>query len=67
MRKVKLIEETTKEEFIIVNELAQVFYGLKGGIPQFTEDWNMAKPLNNDEQFKCVERGTFSKLEKLKI
>jgi hypothetical protein len=66
MRKVTTIEEPN-EEFIIVNELAQVFYGLKAGLPQFTEDWERAKPLNNVEQFKCVQRGTFDKLEKLKI
>lgn len=52
-----------KSEFIIVNELAEVFYGLKSGQPQFTSDWNKAKSLINEQQFKSVQRGTFYKLE----
>jgi hypothetical protein len=36
--KKKLIEPKP-EQFIIVNELAQVFCGLKGGYPVFSDDW----------------------------
>jgi hypothetical protein len=38
----KSIKEDKEKEFIIVNELAEVFYGLKGGYPQFTQDWEKA-------------------------
>lgn len=67
MRRSKIDQEEKTEEFIVVNELAQVFYGLKGGVPQFTTDWGFAKPIQNENQFKCVQRGILDKLEKLKI
>ena len=71
LKKLKMKNTTSKlssntqpeKQFIIVNELAEVFYGLKGGLPQFTNEWDKAKPLNNESQFKSVERGTFYKLE----
>lgn len=63
MRKKIKSEQDRPKEFIIVNELAEVFYGLKGGQPQFTEDWERGKPLSNEQQFKNVERGTLYKLE----
>jgi hypothetical protein len=66
--KKKIIKEVPKnEEFFIVNELAEVFSGLKGGLPQFTSDWKLGKSINNEHQFKSVQRGTFDKLEMLKI
>jgi len=61
----KSIKEDKEKEFIIVNELAEVFYGLKGGYPQFTQDWEKAKPLSNEKQFNNVQRGTIFKLEVL--
>lgn len=67
MNKKVSISEQKPKEFIIVNDLAQVFFGLKGGIPQFTEDWGLAKSLNNEQQFKAVKRGTFFKLEMIYI
>ncbi len=63
MRKKINLEKDKAKEFIIVNELAEVFYGLKGGQPQFTEDWDKGKPLSNQQQFKNVQRGTIYKLE----
>lgn len=65
MRKKIKIEQDKQKEFIIVNELAEVFYGLKAGQPQFTEDWEKGKPLSNEQQFKNVQRGTLFKLEML--
>lgn len=62
MRKKIEIEEKQKE-FIVLNELAEVFYGLKAGQPQFTSDWKNAKSLTNKRQFENVQRGTFYKLE----
>ncbi len=54
-------------KFIIINELAEAFYGLKAGKPQFTTDWEMAKPMENENQLKIVQRGTVQKLEALYI
>jgi hypothetical protein len=50
--------------FIVLNELAQVFCGLQGGYPQFSDFFGDAKPLVNDEQVKMIQRGTSFKLEK---
>lgn len=60
MRKIK--KENT-QTFIIVNQQAEVFFGLVGGYPKFTNDWCRAKPLNNIRQFENVQRGTLDKLE----
>ena len=51
-------------QFIVLNEYAQVFSGLKGGYPAFSDDLDEAKPLTNDSQVKTIQRGTSFKLEK---
>jgi hypothetical protein len=50
--------------FIVLNELAQVFCGLRGGYPEFSDDFDSAKPLVNDDQVKMIKQGTSFKLEK---
>ena len=50
-------------EFIILNELAQVFCSLRGGYPDFSDDFDSAKPLNNLEQVRMIQKGTSFKLE----
>lgn len=50
-------------EFIVLNELAQVFCGLIGGYPDFSDDFDSAKPLNNKEQVRMIQQGTSFKLE----
>ena len=49
--------------FIVLNELAQVFCGLQGGYPAFSDDFDSAKPLNNLEQVRLIQQGTSYKLE----
>ena len=51
-------------QFIVLNEYAQVFSGLKGGYPAFSDDLDEAKPLTNDLQVKMIQKGTSFKLEK---
>jgi hypothetical protein len=51
-------------QFIVLNEYAQVFSGLKSGYPAFSDDFDEAKPLTNDLQVKMIQRGTSFKLEK---
>lgn len=63
----KKLVENKPDQFIIVNELAQVFCGLKGGQPNFTDDWKIAKPLNNENQFKSVQKGTLFRLEMMPL
>jgi hypothetical protein len=53
-----------KPEFIVLNEFAQVFCGLRGGYPEFSDDFDSAKPLERDEQVKMIQQGTSFKLEK---
>jgi hypothetical protein len=50
--------------FIVLNELAQVFCGLRGGYPEFSDDFESAKPLVRDEQVRMIQQGTSFKLEK---
>jgi hypothetical protein len=50
-------------EFIVLNELAQVFCGLLRGYPNFSDNFDSAKPLNNLEQVRRIQQGTSHKLE----
>jgi hypothetical protein len=52
------------KKFIILNENAQVFCGLRKGYPIFSDNWDEARSLENHEQFMTVQRGTYYKLEK---
>jgi hypothetical protein len=61
----KKLRSKPEPEFIILNEHAQVYCGLKGGYPQFTDDFNEARSIERDEQLKTIQRGTLFKLEKI--
>ncbi len=50
--------------FIVLNELAQVFCGLRGGYPEFSDEFESAKLLERDEQVRMIQQGTTFKLEK---
>ena len=63
-RKPKKSREPKLPEFIILNENCQVFCGLRGGYPDFSDELEDAKPLTNDSQFRIVQHGTSFKLEK---
>jgi hypothetical protein len=39
-----------KDRFYVLNSRAQVWCGLSKGKPVFSDNWNEAKPLYNDEQ-----------------
>jgi len=61
----KKLVEPKPQEFILLNEDAQVFAGLRGGYPYFSDNWDEAKPLNNNNQVKMIQRGTYyNKFEK---
>ena len=55
--------ETKEPEFIVLNEYAQVFCGLRGGYPEFSDNWDEAKPLYNMNQVRSIQYGTLHKLE----
>lgn len=43
-------------DYIVMNDAAEVFSGLRAGYPVFSSDFNVAKPLKNSNQFKTLER-----------
>jgi hypothetical protein len=34
-----------EETYVVVNKDGQAFIGLKGGYPEYSDDWSEAKPL----------------------
>jgi hypothetical protein len=50
-------------EFILLNECAQVFIGLRKGYPAFSDNWDEAKPLQHPDQIKHLKYLTSYKLE----
>jgi len=53
-----------ESEFIVLNELCQVFVGFKAGGVVFSDDLDLAKPLYNDRQVDTLKMYTYHKLEK---
>ena len=43
--------KTVHKGFLVLNKNAQVWCGLQGGKPVFSDNWDDAKPLYNDQQF----------------
>lgn len=56
--------EKPEKQFIVLNEYCQVFCGLKGGLPAFSDDIEDTKPLSNQRQVEMIQHGTYYKLEK---
>ena len=50
--------------FILLNEYCQVYCGLQGGYPAFSDNIDDGKWLENDEQVKMIKQGTSFILEK---
>jgi hypothetical protein len=63
----KKLKEPKQQEFIVMNEYAQVFCGLRRGYPDFSDDYNEARTITNDNQFRVIQQGTLFKLEKLPL
>jgi len=59
-------EEPDAKPYIVYNEYLQVWIGLREGGRSiaFSDDYDDAKPLKYEEQFKCLQRLTTLKLEK---
>jgi hypothetical protein len=54
-----------EREYIVLNESAQVFVGLRnGGTPYFSDNFEDAKTLEREIQFKTLERITYFPLYK---
>ena len=59
------LREPKEPEFIVLNEYAQVFCGLKRGYPDFSDNFEEARTIVNDNQFRIIQQGTSFRLEKL--
>jgi len=42
--------------YIVCNDQAQFFSGLRGGKPEFSESYDDAKPLERESQFRTLVR-----------
>jgi len=60
----KKLVEKPEQPFILLNEAAQVYCGLQGGYPAFSDNFEEAKPLHRDSQIRLIQQGTSFKLEK---
>jgi len=56
-----------KHPFYVMNEYAQVFAGLKGGYPHFSDNIKDAKSISNGEQFKNIQKGHLYKIERIEM
>jgi len=56
--------EALVKHFILLNEYCQVYCGLQGGYPAFSDNLDDARTLENDEQVRMIRQGTSFKLEK---
>ena len=63
----KKAREPKEPEFIVMNEYAQVFSGLRRGYPDFSDDMDEARTIVNEAQFRIIQQGTSFKLEKLPL
>ena len=65
--KKKLVtEDPDRTPYIVYNEHLQVWVGLKDGgrTALFSDEYNDAKPLHYDQQFKTLQRIAGSKIER---
>lgn len=63
----KKAREPKEPEFIVMNEYAQVFCGLRRGYPDFSDDMDEARTIVSEAQFRIIQQGTSFKLEKLPL
>ena len=61
----KKAREPKEPEFIVMNEYAQVFSGLRRGYPDFSDDMDEAKPLEGQGKFETLKRFTRMPLEQM--
>ena len=56
-----------KHPFYVMNEYAQVFAGLRGGYPYFSDNINEAKSIYNNAQFRNIQKGHLYKIERIEL
>jgi len=55
------------KQYIVMNDMAQVWVGLKGGKLVFSNNFDDAKPLQEESKFDMIQRASPYKLEMLWI
>jgi len=65
MKKKNKRDPEIEPEFIILDERARVFAGLREGYPFFSEDLDEAKPLQGQAKFDFLQRYYHLKLEQM--
>jgi len=65
MRKKKDIDYIPSTKFIVVSEKGQVWTGINGNDLKFSDNWNEAKPLSNENQFVHLKRMSYFNLEQM--
>ncbi len=65
-KKKLVVEDPDKKPYIVYNEHLQVWVGLNDGgrIALFSDEYNDAKPLHYDQQFRTLQRIAGCKLER---
>jgi len=63
----KIVGITESPSYIILNERAQVYTGLIGGYPNFSDDLDEAKPFEGQAKFETLKRVYHAKLEQMFI
>ena len=56
--------EVKHRAYLVLNDDAQFFSGLKGGRPTFSESYDDAKPLFHHRQFRTLQSISYEKLYK---
>jgi hypothetical protein len=52
-------------QFVVISEKGQVWTGIKGDELRFSDDWNEAKPLNDEKQFSHLKKMSYLNLEQM--
>jgi len=65
MKKKSRQEIEDEPEYIIIDEYARVFSGLKGGYPLFSDDIDEAKPLQGQSKFEFMKTYYYVKIEQM--
>ena len=65
MRKKKDTNYIPPTQFIVISEMGQVWTGIRGDELEFSNNWNQAKPLSNENQFAHLKRMSYLNLEQM--
>ena len=65
MRKKKDTNYIPPTRFIVVSEMGQVWTGIRGDELGFSNNWNEAKSLSNENQFAHLKRMSYLNLEQM--